>query len=97
MEKWLFFRAAMAGLGKYCMGGYGRIGVYRGSQPFVLGLTSPPPHTHRYTCTLVLLDSCLPVFSFGLLYGFSPCLLLRFCARDIYEVTIFKLSIYWVT
>ena len=29
MEKWLFFRAAMAGLGKYCMGGYGRIGVYR--------------------------------------------------------------------
>ena len=25
MEK----RADMAGLGKYCMGGYGRIGVYR--------------------------------------------------------------------
>ena len=24
-----FFRADMAGLGKYCMGGYGRIGVYR--------------------------------------------------------------------
>ena len=24
-----FFRAAMAGLGKYRMGGYGRIGVYR--------------------------------------------------------------------
>ena len=26
-----FFRADMAGLGKYHMGGYGRIGVYRGS------------------------------------------------------------------
>ena len=25
----LFFRADMAGLGKYCTGGYGRIGVYR--------------------------------------------------------------------
>ena len=29
MEKRQFFRADMAGLGKYCMGGYGRIGVYR--------------------------------------------------------------------
>ena len=29
MEKLPFFRAAMAGLGKYYMGGYGRIGVYR--------------------------------------------------------------------
>ena len=29
MEKRPFFRAAMAGLGKYHMGGYGRIGVYR--------------------------------------------------------------------
>ena len=29
LEKWLFFRADMARLGKYCMGGYGRIGVYR--------------------------------------------------------------------
>ena len=29
MEKWPFFRAAMAGLGKYRTGGYGRIGVYR--------------------------------------------------------------------
>ena len=29
MEKRPFFRAAMAGLGKYCMDGYGRIGVYR--------------------------------------------------------------------
>ena len=29
MEKTLFFRVATAGLGKYCMGGYGRIGVYR--------------------------------------------------------------------
>ena len=28
-EKRPFFRADMAGLGKYCMGGYGRIGVYR--------------------------------------------------------------------
>ena len=28
-EKLPFFRADMAGLGKYCMGGYGRIGVYR--------------------------------------------------------------------
>ena len=29
MEKRPFFRAAMAGLGKYRMGGYGGIGVYR--------------------------------------------------------------------
>ena len=29
MEKRPFFRAAMAGLGKYHTGGYGRIGVYR--------------------------------------------------------------------
>ena len=29
MEKLPFFRAAMAGLGRYHMGGYGRIGVYR--------------------------------------------------------------------
>ena len=28
MEKRSFFWAAMAGLGKYYMGGYGRIGVY---------------------------------------------------------------------
>ena len=28
-----FFQADMAGLGKYCMGGYGRIGVYRVNQP----------------------------------------------------------------
>ena len=32
MEKRLFFRAATAGLGKYSMGGYGRIGVYRVKQ-----------------------------------------------------------------
>ena len=29
LRKRPFFRADMAGLGKYCMGGYGRIGVYR--------------------------------------------------------------------
>ena len=29
MAKRSFFWAAMAGLGKYCTGGYGRIGVYR--------------------------------------------------------------------
>ena len=28
-EKQPFFRADMAGLGKYSMGGYGRIGVHR--------------------------------------------------------------------
>ena len=33
-EKQLFFRAALAGLGKYCMGGHGRIGVYRVNQFF---------------------------------------------------------------
>ena len=32
MEKLPFFRADMAGLEKYCTGGYGRIGVYRGKQ-----------------------------------------------------------------
>ena len=29
MEKRPFFWEAMAGLGKYCTGGYGQIGVYR--------------------------------------------------------------------
>ena len=29
LKKLLFFQADMAGLGKYCTGGYGRIGVYR--------------------------------------------------------------------
>ena len=29
LEKRPFFRADMARLGKYCTGGYGRIGVYR--------------------------------------------------------------------
>ena len=29
MEKQLFFRAAMAGSGKYCTGGYEWTGVYR--------------------------------------------------------------------
>ena len=29
MEKGSFFWAARVGLGKYCMGCYGRIGVYR--------------------------------------------------------------------
>ena len=29
LEKRPFFRADMAGLGKYSTGGYGRIGVYR--------------------------------------------------------------------
>ena len=29
MEKRPFFRAAMAEMGKYSMGGYGRIGVHR--------------------------------------------------------------------
>ena len=29
MEKWLFFWAATAGLGKYRIGSYSRIGVYR--------------------------------------------------------------------
>ena len=33
MEKQLFFRADMAGLGKYCMSRYGRIGVYRVKGP----------------------------------------------------------------
>ena len=29
MEKRSFFRATVAGFGKYCTGGYGQIGVYR--------------------------------------------------------------------
>ena len=33
LEKCGFFRADMAGLGKYCTGGYGRIGVYRVNVP----------------------------------------------------------------
>ena len=45
LGKRLFFLAAMAGLGKYSMGGYGRIGVYRintwaGEEPSLPGLTT---------------------------------------------------------
>ena len=36
VEKRLFFRVDMAGLGKYCMGGYGRIGVYRVNSVLVI-------------------------------------------------------------
>ena len=42
MEKRPFFRAAMAGLGKCCTGGYGRIRVYRvkvGATLYGLGTT----------------------------------------------------------
>ena len=45
-----FFWADMAGLGKYCMGGYGRIGVYRVKCSLVIT-----------TCVLMLYkspDSC---------------------------------------
>ena len=38
MEKRPFFRAAMAGLGKYHMGGYGRIRVYRVKVIFPLSI-----------------------------------------------------------
>ena len=37
MEKRPFFRADMAGLGKYHMGGYGRIGVYRVNLLYIKG------------------------------------------------------------
>ena len=40
MEKRPFFRAAMAGLGKYRMGGYGRIGVYRVNETAAKSLVS---------------------------------------------------------
>ena len=43
MEKQPFFRAAMAGLGKYYMGGYGRIGVYRVNGEHCR-LTGPSPY-----------------------------------------------------
>ena len=35
LEKRLFFRADIARLGKYCTGGYGRIGVYRVKQTVI--------------------------------------------------------------
>ena len=43
LEKQSFFRADMARLGKYCMGGYGRIRVYRVMERGVTnrGVTSP--------------------------------------------------------
>ena len=40
-----FFRADMTGLGKYHMGGYGRIGVYRVKQR--AGLSSIGQYKHR--------------------------------------------------
>ena len=42
MEKRPFFRADMAGLGKYCTGGYGRIGVYRVNRNVLKGYSTPP-------------------------------------------------------
>ena len=40
LEKRPFFRADTAGLGKYCTGGYGRIGVYRELKVMILGSTT---------------------------------------------------------
>ena len=37
MEKRPFFRGDTTGLGKYCMGGYGRIGVYRVKSQLIKG------------------------------------------------------------
>ena len=55
LEKRPFFRADMAGLGKYCTGGYGRIGVYRVKLQVPLALESfthtwhlNPLHIHGF-------------------------------------------------
>ena len=40
LEKRPFFRADMAGLGKYCTGGYGWIGVYRDNSFIELTFTN---------------------------------------------------------
>ena len=45
--KMAVFRADMAGLGKYCMGGYGRIGVYRVKQRLLMVLSGGRPTLHR--------------------------------------------------
>ena len=44
MEKLPFLRAAMAGLGKYHTGGYGRIGVYRVKRLYCISI---PANTKR--------------------------------------------------
>ena len=49
MQKRLFFRAAMAGLGKYRMGGHGRIGVYR--VKFDMNHSGPPQEPKQLTNT----------------------------------------------
>ena len=53
VEKWPFFRADMAGLGKCCTGGYGRIGVYR-----VID------NIHKYICDPVGSPASIPAATF---------------------------------
>ena len=57
MEKWPFFRAATAGLGKYHTGGYGRIRVYRvlGS----IGYISITTHLFFRNCLLLCIRNTL--------------------------------------
>ena len=50
LEKRPFFRADMAGLGKYHTGGYGRIGVYRVNMCF-LPLSSDPINNTKNSFT----------------------------------------------
>ena len=50
-----FFRADMAGLGKYSMGGYGRIGVYRVNEGLGLLLISAK---YQIQCDVQLQQSC---------------------------------------
>ena len=72
MEKQLFFQAAMAGLGKYYTGGFGRIGVCRVKVHFLnFALTMQPNinEIHRQR-TLFYLDSIHIFSKNGVYFGF---------------------------
>ena len=61
MEKRSFSRAATAGLGKYCLGSYGSIGVYRdmscpASRPFGVSV----PITVGKLSSTFLTQGCIP-------------------------------------
>ena len=59
-EKRPFFRADMAGLGKYHMGGYGRIGVYRVKYYVDIGPLSRY-YVDMYPLSRYCVDICLHI------------------------------------
>ena len=82
LEKRPFFRADLAGLGKYHTGGYGRIGVYRVKQPGTIISSQTSCHIKRLF-TFLHLDNQV-TFLIGHLgcYGNHLCIKSRWDVRS---------------